>query len=100
MTADITLPTPFVLVFPPGSAQMECLDISVTSDDELEDDHDFSITITGAGSAPHASISMTLIMTRIIIIDDERELPLLNNNYQPRIILCVWCWVYIDGVSS
>lgn len=73
MSADIMIPDPFVVVFTPGSSEETCIDLPITSDNELEDDHDFSLAITGAGSAPHASVNNAMAALSITINDDERE---------------------------
>ena len=73
VTEDITLPSPFSVVFTSSSGQEMCISIPITSDDQLEDDHDFTASITSAGSAPHASVIAAMSMTRIIIRDDERK---------------------------
>ena len=44
----------------------------ITNDEALEDDHEFNVTITGAGSSPHASLG-TPTITTVIIKDDESE---------------------------
>ena len=61
----------FNLIFTVGYPNAtKCIDIPITSDTELEDDHDFNLTITSAGSAPHASIGTPSVAT-VTIEDDE-----------------------------
>ena len=55
-----------------GSNQIDCVEIPITNDEALEDDHDFNITITNAGSSPHADLG-TPTITTVIIKDDESE---------------------------
>ena len=55
----------------PGN-QIFCTDIPITNDDALEDIHDFTLTITGAGSSPHAVLGMPTVTT-VNIDDDEGE---------------------------
>ena len=63
----------FQIVFPIGHpSQTYCMDIPIINDMELEDDHDFMVEITGAGSAPFASLGSPLSIT-ITIEDDESE---------------------------
>ena len=52
--------------------QISCVEIPITNDEALEDDHEFNVTITGAGSSPHASLG-TPTVTTVIIKDDESE---------------------------
>ena len=72
MAEDTGLPSAqFNLTFTVGHPNAtKCIDIPITSDTELEDDHDFNVTITSAGSAPHASIG-TPSVTTVTIEDDE-----------------------------
>ena len=71
---DTDLSTPqFNLMFPIDHPDTtNCIDIPITSDTELEDDHDFNVTITSAGSAPHASIGTPSVAT-VTIEDDESK---------------------------
>ena len=69
---DVTNPV-FQLVFPVGHLiPTNCIDIPITSDTELEDKHEFTVEITGAGSAPHATLGMPVVTT-VTIEDDESE---------------------------
>ena len=74
---DTGLPDPPTVdvVFPvdPATPSVLCADIPITSDDFLEDDHDFMMTIVSAGNAPHATISTTADSTTVVIEDDESE---------------------------
>ena len=61
----------FNLIFNVGYPNAtKCINIPITSDTELEDDHDFNVTITSAVSAPHASIGSPSVTT-VTIEDDE-----------------------------
>ena len=63
----------FYLLFPIGHlGTTNCIDILITSDTELEDDHDFNVTIIDAGSPPHARVLMPTVAT-VIITDDESK---------------------------
>ena len=63
----------FEIVFSPTNGdQTQCSDITITDDLELEGDHSFTVTITGAGSMPHARIT-TPSVTTVNIEDDESE---------------------------
>lgn len=48
------------------------MDIPIINDMDLEDDHDFMVEITGAGTAPFATLGSPLAIT-ITIEDDESE---------------------------
>ena len=74
LAADTGLGNPqFQVVFPIGHpTQTYCTDIPITSDTELEDNHEFTVEITGAGSAPFAILG-TPVITTVTIIDDESE---------------------------
>ena len=74
MADDTGLTNPvFQLVFPVGHlSQTYCIDIPITSDTELEDNHEFTVEITGAGSAPHATLGSPVVTT-VTIEDDESE---------------------------
>ena len=64
----------FEIEFPDGSTeQTRCHDITLVNDQQLEHDHDFSVTITGAGSSPHATVIDPSITT-VTIMDDESKL--------------------------
>ena len=70
---DISLPDPFEVVLSVGQTESTgCIDVPITSDTELEGDHDFTVTITSAGSVPHASIGDVFISS-ITIDDDEGD---------------------------
>ena len=70
---DISLPDPLQVVFSVGQTESTgCIDVPITSDTELEGDHDFTVTITSAGSAPHAIIGDVFISS-ITIDDDEGD---------------------------
>ena len=61
----------FNLIFTVGYPNAtKCINIPITSDTELEDDHDFNLTIISAGSAPHARIGSPSVAT-VTIEDDE-----------------------------
>ena len=63
----------FQLVFPVGhSTPTNCINIPITSDTELEDNHEFTVEITGAGSTPHATLGSSVVTT-VTIEDDESE---------------------------
>ena len=63
----------FQVVFLIGHpTQTYCTDIPITSDTELEDNHEFIVEITGAGSVPHATLG-TPGLTTVTIEDDESE---------------------------
>ena len=63
----------FQLVFPVGHpTPTNCIDIPITSDTELEDNHEFTVEITGAGSAPYATLGSPVVTT-VTIEDDESE---------------------------
>ena len=65
----------FLLTFPDTSSdQTLCASILITSDEELEGLHDFTVTIISAGNPPHATINPLSSTTTVIIDDDEREL--------------------------
>ena len=69
---DLTNPE-LQLVFPVGhSNSTNCIDIPITSDTELEGDHEFTVEITGAGSTPYASLGSPVVTT-VTIEDDESE---------------------------
>lgn len=53
-----------------------CKDIPITSDADLEDDHEFSVTITAAGSDPHATIGTRTTITITILDDESKQLNL------------------------
>ena len=74
MANDTELSDPqFDLVFPVGHPETtNCIDIPITSDTALEDDHDFNVTILGAGSPPHATVGMPNLAT-VNIVDDESK---------------------------
>ena len=74
MANDTDLANPvFQLVFPVGHpTQTNCINIPITSDTQLEDNHEFTVEITGAGSAPHATLGSPVVTT-ITIEDDESE---------------------------
>jgi hypothetical protein len=60
----------FTLVFPAGSTNgTRCTSIPITDDELLEGNHEFTVTLTGAGS--HASIDTLSSVTTVTIIDDE-----------------------------
>ena len=60
------------LVFPAGSTNgTRCSSIPITDDELLEGNHEFTVTLTGAGS--HASIDTLSSVTTVTIIDDESE---------------------------
>ena len=62
----------FTLVFPAGSTNgTRCSSIPITDDELLEGNHEFTVTLTGAGS--HASIDTLSSVTTVTIIDDESE---------------------------
>ena len=64
--------------FPIGYSNVVfCADIPITNDDALEDIHDFTLTITGAGSSPHAVLGMPTVTT-VNIDDDEGEQYILD----------------------
>ena len=71
---DTNLTNPvFPLVFPVGHPTPTiCTDIPIMSDTELEDNHEFTVEITGAGSAPHATLGSPVVTT-VTIEDDESE---------------------------
>ena len=61
------------MVFSVGQTESTgCVDVPITSDTELEGDHDFTVTITSAGNTPHASIGTPSVST-ITIKDDESK---------------------------
>ena len=61
------------VVFPIGHpTQTNCIDIPITSDTELEDNHDITLDITAAGTTPFASLG-TPTSTTVTIDDDESE---------------------------
>ena len=61
-------------MFPEGtSEQVRCTDIHIVNDLALEGEHDFNLTIIGAGSSPYAIISPDSSVTTVTILDDERE---------------------------
>ena len=63
----------FQVVFPIGHpTHIYCTDIPITSDTELEDNHEFIVEITEAGSAPHATLGTPVVIT-VAIEDDESE---------------------------
>ena len=63
----------FNLIFTVGHPNStKCFDIPITSDTELEDDHDFNVTIISAGSAPHASIGTPSVA--IVTIEDDESM--------------------------
>ena len=73
---DISLPDPFEVMFSVGQTESTgCVDVPITSDTELEGDHDFTVTITSAGSAPHAIIGAPAVSTVTIKDDESKELP-------------------------
>ncbi|CAI7989325.1 hypothetical protein GBAR_LOCUS186, partial [Geodia barretti] len=60
----------FTLVFPAGSSNgTRCSSIPITDDELLEGNHEFTVTLTGAGF--HASIDTLSSVTTVTIIDDE-----------------------------
>ena len=61
----------FTLVFPAGNSGTRCSSIPITEDELLEGNHEFTVTLTGAGS--HASIDTLSSVTTVTIIDDESE---------------------------
>ena len=70
---DTELPAAeLTLVFPAGSTNgTRCSSIPITDDELLEGNHEFTVTLTGAGS--HASIDTLSSVTTVTIIDDESE---------------------------
>ena len=70
---DTGLSTPqFNLLFPIGHrGTTNCIDIPITSDTELEDDHDFNVTII---DAPPASIGTPSVATVTIEDDESKQL--------------------------
>ena len=69
------------MVFSVGQTESTgCIDVPITSDTELEGDHDFTVTITSAGLTPHAMIE-TASVSIITIKDDERKEQLWNNSF-------------------
>ena len=78
---DISLPDPLQVVFSVGETESSgCINVPITSDTELEGDHDFTVTITSAGNTPHAMIG-TPSVSIITIKDDERKEQLWNNSF-------------------
>ena len=62
----------FTLVYPAGNSNgTRCSSIPITDDELLEGNHEFTVTLTGAGF--HASIDTLSSVTTVTIIDDESE---------------------------
>ena len=62
----------FTVVFPANSGDIiRCSNISITDDEILEGYHDFTVTVTGAGS--HALVNAVSSVTTVTITDDEGE---------------------------
>ena len=85
VNADTELPSPpeLSLVFPASTFdQQRCVEIPIASDTLLEGDHEFTIVINSAGSAPHALLNQLSSVTTVTIFDDDSEY-----------IHTVYCWM-------
>ena len=89
---DTGLPSAeFTVVFPSGSANgTQCSSISITDDELLEGDHEFTVTVTGAGS--HAAINSLSSVTTVTIIDDEGESEVFEQAPAQLILLYFQIW--------
>ena len=68
----------FILTFLDGSTnQIQCAEVPIISDEELEGDHAFTVNIVSAGSSPHAIVNTPSSTTTVTIEDDERKLVVL-----------------------
>ena len=57
MIDDLLTSESFQVVFPVGhNSSTSCVSITITNDTDLEGDHDFSVAISSAGTAPYAVI--------------------------------------------
>lgn len=74
MTDDVSLPSPFQVVFSVGqTVSTSCIDIPVTNDVILENNEEFTVTILTAGSLPHAVIKNPSATTVTIVDDDSKK---------------------------
>ena len=77
------------MVFSVGETESTgCVDVPITSDTELEGDHDFTVTITSAGSTPHASIGTPSVST-ITIKDDESKEQFWTHSFDRVVNSCM-----------
>ena len=54
------------------TSSTSCITIPIINDEEVEDDEDFTLSITSAGSVPHAVVEGPSVTT-VTIIDDDSD---------------------------
>lgn len=71
---DVSLPDSFQVVFSAGeSTPTKCITIPIARDEEIEGNHNFTISISSAGTVPYAVVGSPAVAT-VIIIDDDADM--------------------------
>ena len=71
LSDDISLPDPLQVVFSVGqNTSTGCITITITRDEEFEEDHYFTVSITSAGTVPYAVVGSPAV-ARVTILDDD-----------------------------